>query len=656
MILRQYRIFGILIFVTIICVRINSARAGGWYSADKSSIQTDMEVVYLVDGSRVTAIYHFGYKGDGQKLVWIIPVPARPESFGEFNADWQGHFFDSFAFDPLPMKFSIPPKYCDYIFWPNFMPERYGSGGDQTGYPVIDRQALLTASEIAGWLESSNYKINDNTQQIIKDYANKGMFFVVVEMHQDAPYGVSPVYAVTYKADELLLPLRLIATSAEQHMPVQIWIMGHTRYVSQNTINAKIDFAKLHAPSRVMNPYMWFSDHENSYFEERSKIIATATRQTLVTEYAGSSNLLAPNQESLQALKQKYPYLTKLYTEISPGKSEDPIFKHGAAALDVSNFIDLNRYVDPLEYWGCSTRSVEAQIGPLNDLPDSRIKLLGINVSYPNTWVLSVFDISLGNTGKAEDRRKVFVLSPKAVTKPDFESALNTKIFSLPMFVVAELQQFSSDRLSSEFQPFYFGLHPDRSIDRFLPGMVNKGIMLALLTSNEDWASHETLYRSMLNYANVLPYYLHPELRYSLFLDDVSVGFPEGWREQVNGSDVIIKAADGDAQVRIRQIASLLTIKSNTQPENFPARLLKKIDEEYNVETKYLQRFIDQDESCNVSTQPIFFVHHGRVGYLRLRHQLKEIVEVSTTEKNFEKYKRTLSAIIDSVKFSQPCG
>jgi hypothetical protein len=90
----------------------------------------------------------------------------------------------------------------------------------------------------------------------------------------------------------------------------------------------------------------------NDYRQVLSTAVDQAGGRAFVTELAQPTGNIRPsNDETLKLLLQRYPYITRLYTRISPDEMTlDPVFDLTSGMPDVSNVHDLSDRPPP---WNC---------------------------------------------------------------------------------------------------------------------------------------------------------------------------------------------------------------------------------------------------------------------------------------------------------------
>ena len=133
-------------------------------------------------------------------------------------------------------------------------------------------------------------------------------------------------------------------------MGVLVWLLGNTHYETDNYATLKIPDDEIQfAPFGGSN-----------YFALRAQKIDEVNGQGFITEFAGPTNTLAAVDPDLQTLLSNYPYLTRVYTEISPEEmTVDPTFRYNENLPDVSNVHDLSNGPSPYE---CEQNTVEVQV------------------------------------------------------------------------------------------------------------------------------------------------------------------------------------------------------------------------------------------------------------------------------------------------------
>ena len=194
-----------------------------------------------------------------------------------------------------------------------------------------DPQALIN------WLNENNYFVNEAMEPYIAEYVLAGSSFLALRLAPAA--GVSDIapLRMTYAGSTPQIPLILTAVAAEPEMAILAFVAAETRYQSGNYANILMDPSWLrYDPSGV----------ETNYFAVASWLADQVGGHAFFTEYAGAttwtqSSFGDESQIWLQDLASRRPYLTRMYTRLSPWEmDEDPIFEAGQGG-DVPASIDL---------------------------------------------------------------------------------------------------------------------------------------------------------------------------------------------------------------------------------------------------------------------------------------------------------------------------
>jgi hypothetical protein len=283
--------------------------------------------------------------------------------------------------------------------------------------------------------------------------------------------------------------------------------------------------------------------------------------------------VLSENTDELAGYFKNYSYVTRLRAQLSPDQmTKDPVFVAQPGLPDVSNEINLDAKpeVDPLYFWGCSSRTaipdaIRASIPPGR----SHVDELKLDVAHPKNWQLSSFTVP------GETPRKVWAFSNKPVTMQvisDFFAGRTT----VPILIVVPVEEFngSDGVLSDDFstyerlllrhlgilatQPFLERLQtPTKQPSvtfRYEIGYrqgapSHVGLLLGVLAQPGYWNANGKLYEAMLTYARSYQKYAKPDWLHTLLIDfpyynRTSIPFPEGWIE---------KTIDGDATITLEK-------------------------------------------------------------------------------------------------------
>lgn len=370
-----------------------ASACGGFFCTNVPIDQSAERIIFTINGDdTISAIVGINYEGAAEEFSWVVPVPSPPE------LDVAPTSALNILQNTTNPRFTSPRNYCRGVIWDDG--GRGGGGGDYLeqgnvgpyDYAII---ASDNPAELIEWLRDNGYRVTDDMQPIIAEYVFEGMYFLAMKLSNDAEVGDIQPVKMTYTSQNPMIPLRLTAVAAVDDMPVIVWIFGETAYSPENYVHAEVDFASFRATSQLR--VTWdFDNAVGRYIAEQDRIQEEYDGQAFITEYAmPSRNLLEldesiVNETYLLDLIHEYPFVTRLRAQLSPEEmTVDPVLIPDTDQPPVPQTIQLDDYVDPLHYWGCSNR--ELTMTSNEDLLPNSTLLLPENVTfrYPDGWVQS---------------------------------------------------------------------------------------------------------------------------------------------------------------------------------------------------------------------------------------------------------------------------
>jgi hypothetical protein len=671
----------------------NAVACGGFFCSTTPIDQNAERIIFTINGDgTITAIVGINYVGEAEDFSWIVPVPSVPElDVAETNTINQLDFFTQ-------VSVTAPDYFCGPA-----MPAFVGFGGGGGGGPVLDQGAVgpynyavlgsEDPDEMITWLRENNYQVTPEMEPLIDVYVQEGMYFLAMKLQTDAEVSDIQPIVMTYESENPMIPLRLTAVAAVDNMPVITWIFADEQYVPINYAHPSVDFGQLRQPSEVLDTGRYrntFYRASTAYTQDRNGLLQSFDGRAFVTEFALPTSVLAEMQigdEHLDKLIEEFPYVTRLYGRLSPEQMTiDPIFMPDGTAADVSNTVDLDDYVDPISYYGCSTRSAIPD-DDLQNVPAShtRVDELQFDIAHPDDWQLSTFLVE-NNVVDSPDDLPVWVLSPEAVELETI-AAYFAGEDTPPMFVFSEMfgwVDFDLEnnpeaplllgRLGQDVETVVTGVEAHNAIRvRYISSSDRDnygGVMFGLLTSEDDWAENGILYDAMLAYASAFQYYSNSDFQHTLFLLNyftyegrLEAAYPSNWIEHTasDGSIYIAPDAGADYDARTMPFLRLVPLESVQQDWQAANAVNPGIDFSYDAVFAFaLERMVNeyglQDvddwqaylnetrETCDFDGRLAFDINYnGRSGKVRLTHSF--IVEYSLPEGFDADYEDTLVAM-----------
>lgn len=657
-----------------------------------------IDVTYEIDdqSNAITVNFQIDYFSTASDIVWVIPVPSPILEVSNFQL-----FTSSDLIEPdLPILTYLPINYCGGIVSDSVIyedthtiknPFRY--------YTAIHAQSTRThiissGEDIIGFLQTIPHRLSDEVLTSIADYAAQNMSFVVIRPQQNpiADITVSEV-SITYYAQNdipLRLPLKTFLTD-EQSFPIYINILANRRYHSTNFDDIKVNRKQIRVDSAItlnngvpMEPptSRVSYTHRTNYIALRGEAIAAVESQGLVTELAaptgeiqfnasfyddwsdqrGEFHLPIPYKTEVINLIQSYPYLTRLYGFITAKNAlnlPDPEFVT-TTKPSVSNVLDASD-IAPLEMWGCTTRVLKDDYTVLKDyLPTGRTE----GFVHPDNWEMY----------KNGDLR---LFAPVPVDETTIAAYIEGQS-TPPMLMIDSI--VSAAQRSCSYQSPQSDIPEKAAYYRCMasPNM-GGGWIIALLTTDEDFAENEAMYRAMVDFPLTYQYMLHPELRHSLFLKTeqpdnpehymppTQIGYPDGWIEQLLGAQhlIIMPEEFTDPQnaptVQLYPVANVGTPISNdnTQRGERKAAILAWLIEHFGAETtEFTEEYIN---SCGWNTPLMPFnqgMRRGYIGYVQDQHPDAQpfLIELSAPVTLYADYELDIEHIRESISIFYACG
>ena len=312
---------------------------GGFFCTTTPVDQNAERIIFTQNGDgTVSAYVQIEYTGSAPDFSWILPLPEAIDAESvQVPEDAMAAFTElEVATDPV----FIPPDLPECVLRESIEVEKvvansavevFASGEvGPYGFDVVgseDPDALVT------WLRENSYRVTAPMEPLINLYVDEKFVFLAMKLRPDkGAQDVEPV-KVTYPSERPMIPLRLTAVAANPDMAVMVWIYAERQAIPAN-------YAKM----EIANEELTFfgRGQSNDYRRLMSAKADEYGGQAFITEYAAPTRELRVTHPLLQQLAQRFPYVTRLNTVISPEEmTVDPIFSYDPQLKDVSNVRDL---------------------------------------------------------------------------------------------------------------------------------------------------------------------------------------------------------------------------------------------------------------------------------------------------------------------------
>jgi hypothetical protein len=197
---------------------------------------------------------------------------------------------------------------------------------------------------MVGWLRENKYQITEAMEPFIDVYIKEKMVFLAMKLQPKKEVKDIVPIKMTYKSTKPMIPLRLTAVAANPNMVVLTWILSKQQAEPEN-------YAVVKVPD---DDIVFTAFGGSNYAQLSAQELAKQKGRAFITEYAGPAMRFSVQDVNLRALLSRYPYMTRVYTRISPeDMTIDPVFKFNASLPAVSNVHDLSK--DANRIWDCNT-------------------------------------------------------------------------------------------------------------------------------------------------------------------------------------------------------------------------------------------------------------------------------------------------------------
>ena len=323
---------------------------GGFFCSQTPIDQSAERIIFAQNGENVVSYVQVAYSGSAEDFAWVVPVSSVPEVDTAEATLFQ-------MFDQLT-SVSITPPDCLMNRAMN-MSESDGDGVAGSAPGAAEDEVTVFSSGDAGpyhydvvgsenaqllinWLNDNDYIITSPMEPMIEHYVTSNQMFLAMKLQADQGVDALKPVKLTFEGDNAVVPIRLTAVAADPHMGIIVWMLGESRAVSANFANVELNMEDVRFDFAL----------RSNYRTVVSRTVDAAGGHAFITEFAGTTDELAEMSwdEEATSLLQAYPYLTRLYTTMSPEEmTADPMFTFNANLEDVSRFLDFSDREDLCE-------------------------------------------------------------------------------------------------------------------------------------------------------------------------------------------------------------------------------------------------------------------------------------------------------------------
>lgn len=323
-----------------------ASACGGFFCSNTQVDQTAEQIIFAREGDKATTYIQIRYQGSVPDFGWIVPVREVPEKlelasaqlFNELNTMTAPVFIrprlnsDSSGCDGPSIGCAMAEASSTKMRSPNDSSVDVISQGTfgKFNYVVLSAD---TSDDLYKWLSDNQYNVPEAARGIVQEYLDEKSKFVALKLQPDATvFDIQPV-KITFPKWDPCVPLRLTRIAAQANMGVLVYVLGDSRAVPQKFASITVDDKKIRFVPDGFGP--------TNYRTLVTEAADEAGGHGFITEFAGPTDSLRNGGGAeTQALLDSAPYLTRLYTTISPDEMTlDPEFAFSTPGQlgDVSN-------------------------------------------------------------------------------------------------------------------------------------------------------------------------------------------------------------------------------------------------------------------------------------------------------------------------------
>jgi hypothetical protein len=663
----------------------------------------------------IVKIQHIVFSIDSRKQTTTVVLNANlqnpPDSFYQFiAAPFIPDKIELVRLNSIEWLDASTQPSIDDPFMPCHFTQRLSIGdGGYFGYieeepTKIVRQIVVRGVNGLERLTAENYSATQAEATSIQHYLEIGWNIIGLAIQRqnvsnqsqfDQTALPTPPIAVTYSRTQPEWLSPVFISEGTNSVPILTWVFADQKYLPENYPVYTVDFSQMHGFTSLVAQTGYLTDSprgianvlHDDYVRLRQELISSSEIGGFVLEMAEpiaeniyiDGGIPASVDTSPDAvwnnLVADKKFLTRLYTKL-PSLSErpTPTFSKASDNEAFSNFVDLDDWVNPFAYWGCSSLDlISTQIEQNLPLEHQYFPELKADIAYPSGWQISFIEQRAPIKETSTDQYPSFygiddirIFAPQTVDMSTFDTYFANG-YPFPMFMVArvsttyvrmpEPEEMLLGILKRENLPltghWLVGARYEPILDS-ADDYSRKGMLVALFAPPDDWRQNHAVYDAMIQYAQAYQFFTQPNLRHTLFwgneLNVVQIPFPENWMQSYvlgdgNTDETTHHRLHGDLYLTPQQTAAL------ADTAYIRLRRLNNHDEKP-LEAIVNAYHLDVTIAADDFGQFMPFSANGRRGYLYIK-QIKDfptlIVEISAPVVTYSKYEALLNTIKDGI-------
>lgn len=330
-----------LVFVaTFACLFLASPSrvdaCGGFFCGNTPVDQQAERVLFAVSDAGTDMIVQISYRGAAEEFAWVLPVPDVPDaaSLDTFPAQ----ALSALDANTSPIFLRPMDDTCSPVLLNGGGPDSSTPGVtvfiEQTVGPFEVAVLEGDAAPVVSWLQERAFRISESMVPLLQEYADAGMKLVALKLSADADTEDIEPIRMRFPPGPVSIPLRITAIAAEPEMGLLVFLLADQRWGPDNWAELDIDPATLRFAAHawpVETDWLRRVALEADAFGGKAFVTELAEPTTRLVEQLRVTMPADPDQraaaEALLDLLEDYPYLTRLYSRLSPNEMDvDPVF------------------------------------------------------------------------------------------------------------------------------------------------------------------------------------------------------------------------------------------------------------------------------------------------------------------------------------------
>ncbi len=408
-------------------------------------VQAGERILFMHDGSTVTAYIQIQYQGAANEFGWLVPLPSVPtlelgtdELFSKLQAQTNPQYTittNRIFCGGGSSSYTHSSNGCggDFFGASSDNAASYDLGafasdlGASNPSPVVVQSsigpydyAVLKAddqTEMLDWLNANRYFVPDATGAAVAPYIHPGGYFLALKLKAGEAAGDVVPVVLKYASDLPMIPITLTSVGAIPDMGILVWFLGDSRAIPRNYYHVELDEMPI-----------W--ENLTGYPAAVIRAIHEApSRHAFITEYAGPSSIMVGQLDA----PGRFGDLDVLREIKDPGDYLQYLYGHGYP-ISTALFAILEKY-----------------------LPEpAQLRASGVseNQFYMNwdSFMSQLFDPDAGTSAPFFDRNALTDELEERIVKPTLAAGkiFSTRPYLTRMFTALSPEDMNSDPVFSE--------------------------------------------------------------------------------------------------------------------------------------------------------------------------------------------------------------